>query len=757
MSKAAQTLAGLINIPAEHINDTHIENVAREVCLLLGSNAKLRLQRKVKSWPQFADEADDLCQLAALAFIEAYRQGRIRPNDAAGVHTPDSVQAYLWGICNRVFLQAVRRGKSRLMVAGGSNANDSFITECAGNEDLLSGLKEDDDESRLWEVLTAVSSRCHPEDIVLTWLNGCGFTCAEIQKLLSISRNVPANAIKRVCGALRELFGLESNAHAISYRKKCCKEVSHSQSESPFELMQQKRFGELLELLEDPFAREVLLREAAIYIGPIPGVAGTSPVELLSARQQEIRSSGDWSWGLLSAEERRAIFARDAALLKGAGISDGGVAQQLALRKLVGEMGSIFHELDDAILGNDLSWLLPLAEHLRPLLDVVGEFKEMQKRYGVLLETALRLNSPRLELLAQLGLCKAQLRLGDYEGARLAGKAARELAVRLGDRHCEANSIYKLGNVEFMLGNYGAAQEFYFQALAIRRRLGDKSGEANTLLNLGVVSIMYCKYSAARKFLGMALNIQRSIGDRQGEAKSLCRLGLVENALGDYRAAKERFREAHSIQCEMGERYEEAFSLTHLGVVEIYLCNYNSAKEHLEDALTIARSLDSKFGVENCLLDLGFVECLQGNYCAARKLLEEALAIQVELGDRFGKIGSLCHIGYAEFMLGNFGAARHMYLQAFSLILELGNRDHITKGCSNCGAVLAELGFLHPAALAIYGALASSLERGFYSNPNLQQVQKAGIARLEAAVQSGEITADVLAKVEGGGRGYEPR
>ena len=111
----------------------------------------------------------------ALAFIEAYRHRRIRPGDKEGVHTPESVHAYLWGICNRLFFQAVRRSQARPHVARDFSATAADAQDSGGLDGLLPGGPRDD-ESRLWEVLEAVAGRCRPEDIIVTWLRGCGFS-----------------------------------------------------------------------------------------------------------------------------------------------------------------------------------------------------------------------------------------------------------------------------------------------------------------------------------------------------------------------------------------------------------------------------------------------------------------------------------------------------------------------------------------------------------------------------------------------------
>jgi DNA-directed RNA polymerase specialized sigma24 family protein len=188
----------------ETADSLQIENIASLVCRLLSSRVKPWLTRKLNSWPSVIEDADDLGQLAALAFIEAYRQDRIKPDQVTQIHTASSVSAYLWGICNKIFVDSIRRSKRQLAelneVHGATDDGTSTLDE------LLAVGKEVDDESRLWEVLSAVEGQCRPQDIIVTWLHGCGFSVSEIRELLGVSVNTPANAVKRVGGELRKLI-----------------------------------------------------------------------------------------------------------------------------------------------------------------------------------------------------------------------------------------------------------------------------------------------------------------------------------------------------------------------------------------------------------------------------------------------------------------------------------------------------------------------------------------------------------------------
>ena len=186
----------------------HIDKVARAVCRLLGVQAQPRLAYRLRDWPQIREEAEDICQLAALAFIEAYRQGRIAPDAAAGGHTARSVAAYAWGIVNRIFASAVRKSQP-LSLSLDETGEELAAPHSAGSLDELLGSGPGDTDSRLWDVLSAASGRCRPEDIIVTYLIASGVTVGEIRRLLELSTNTPANALRRVGRELRSVLGLD--------------------------------------------------------------------------------------------------------------------------------------------------------------------------------------------------------------------------------------------------------------------------------------------------------------------------------------------------------------------------------------------------------------------------------------------------------------------------------------------------------------------------------------------------------------------
>ncbi|MDQ3024019.1 MAG: hypothetical protein M3R04_06520 [bacterium] len=205
----------------EGLAPEHLDSIAKAVQALLSTQVRRRLSARLAQWPRVLDDADDICQLAAIAFVEAYREGRITP-DVSGLHTARSVSGYVWGICSRIFSNMVRRSRpaSLQYVENEQWGRSLDLPPTTGLKtratedtfDLLLDGAPGDEDSRLWDVLRSVEGRCAEKDIIVTYLLASGATSAEVRAVLGLSENVPANALRRVGRRIGEILGIGGDA-----------------------------------------------------------------------------------------------------------------------------------------------------------------------------------------------------------------------------------------------------------------------------------------------------------------------------------------------------------------------------------------------------------------------------------------------------------------------------------------------------------------------------------------------------------------
>ena len=470
-------------------------------------------------------------------------------------------------------------------------------------------------------------------------------------------------------------------------------------SPTPLALLLDGRYQELLARMRNPSVRGQLLAEVVGSLNAQPN-ASAQPSIVLEQRQLNMLAGGDWSWGILTPAQRRQFLIRDARLLLGSGEADAGAAQLAALVRLKGELGNLYDSLDLALRDDDLGWLLPLAEHLASLLEIMGEFASMQERYSTLLEAALRLGNLRLELHARLGLSLALCKLGRYADAQSEAAAAAQLAVDNGIRPLQAAALHLKGSAQAMAADYAGARESLRLALDLRRELGERHGEIATMSNLAYVEQCQGRRDDSRRLLLAALSVCRELGDCRGEAMFLQNLGALAYGAGNYAEAAELAEQALRILNMLEDRPGSASALCALGFAEYGAQNFENARGLLEQACSACHVLGDNSSESLALIALGNLSWLGGNAAETFDQYNHALELCRANGDRLGEARALCGLGHHAIMLDDAAGAAGWYAQAFALFADIGE----LTGLADCLVYAAGLLFARPEPSALQAA-----------------------------------------------------
>jgi hypothetical protein len=519
-------------------------------------------------------------------------------------------------------------------------------------------------------------------------------------------------------------------------------------SPTPLELLLSGRYQELLARMRNPAARGQLLAEVVGAQGP-PGAPADAVLEL---RQLNMLAAGDWSWGLLTAQQRRQFLVRDAALLRGSGTPDAGAAQIAALTRLKGELGNLYDSLDLALQEGDLGWLMPLAEHLADLLEITGEFASMQERYTALLQAARKLDCPPLELHARLGLSLALSRLGLFVEAQAQANPAALLAQALGDAKLRAAALHLDGSAKAMAGDYAAARTLLSQALDLRRELGERHGVIATMSNLAYVEQCQGRGTESRALLNEALEVCRELGDRRGEAMFLQNLGSLAYGAGEYGSAHELAGQALSIYRELDERRGIAAALCALGFAQYGAGSFAAAREQLLQALAACRELGDRNGESLALIVLGNLACLVGDDAQAREYFAQALELCRESGDRQGEARAQCGLAHVAQRQGLVAESAGLLAQALAVFMETGEQPGIADCLVYAAGLLAGLAppshpALAAAALALGGARFHAAALQHHFDPLDQRICDEALHLIDDAAASGALPATEAAQL----------
>jgi predicted ATPase/class 3 adenylate cyclase len=450
----------------------------------------------------------------------------------------------------------------------------------------------------------------------------------------------------------------------------------------------------------------------------------------LPARQQTMRGAFEWSYDLLSEEEKQ-LFSRLAVFNGGSTLeaietvcnSDGslqidvldGVQSLLDKSLLVEREGSdrqpryrmletiqeyaeekLKESAEAAILQREHAlYIMRLAEEAEPHMTD----KDQQ-------EWLDRLEDEHDNIRAALEWASASAQVGvqaaGEEGSDEASNEAGEVGLRIGGalwRFWYVRGLYTEGrellyraiSASEASGSGGQRRSFSTSTLSGKGAMGGEGSTgrsmAKALTGEGALAYRQGDYTSAHSLLEAAFELGREVGDKQTAANALNMLGNVTFDQGDYPAARALYEESLALKREIGDKYGIAASLSNLGNVVADQGDYPAARALYEESLPLTREIGDKWGIAVSLSNLGAVAFLQGDYPAARALEEESLSLKRELGDKSGIAASLSNLGSVAFDEGDYPAARALYEESLSLTQEIGDK----KGATICLAGLGEV------------------------------------------------------------------
>jgi non-specific serine/threonine protein kinase len=356
----------------------------------------------------------------------------------------------------------------------------------------------------------------------------------------------------------------------------------------------------------------------------------------LPTRQQTLRATLDWSYGLLTPEEQR-LFAQLSALV--------GAWTLEAAEAVVGSEGTI----PDILEG--------LASLIDKSLLLQEETAEGEGRFRML-ETIRDYASERLEASGEAATTKRRhvayfLALAEEAAPHLHGPQQAEWLVRLEREHDnlrlaliwalesgDAPTAVRLGaalwRFWWILGHLGEGQRWLAGVLKSSKALSASVRIRALSGAWGIVSHALPtdpdSYAQANAFFSDSLDLCRELGDALGVALSLGNLGQVAAGHGDVERGVPLLEESLLLLRELGDRERIASALSNLGAAALQAGDTARGEEALQESLAIRRELNDRPAVAASLTALARAAAHQGDHRAANSLLAEALTISRELG-----------------------------------------------------------------------------------------------------------------------------
>lgn len=246
--------------------------------------------------------------------------------------------------------------------------------------------------------------------------------------------------------------------------------------------------------------------------------------------------------------------------------------------------------------------------------------------------------------------------------------------------------------------------------LALGRLPGKTLVRARVLQSLAILTIHHQGYASAAPLSEESLALFRELNDRRGLAVALINAGLVTHAHGDYARAMAYFEESLPICSEVGWRHSIALCLSSMGFVALHLGEIPRARALCTEAVVRARAIDDVTVTAGALTNLGIALLMSQQYAPATARFEESLRLRREIADLGGMAHTLRFLGRAALEQGDAARAEAYYLESFALRDALGEDEGLAEALEGLAAVSAARGEGAAAAMRL-GAAETLRER----------------------------------------------
>jgi predicted ATPase/DNA-binding CsgD family transcriptional regulator len=413
-------------------------------------------------------------------------------------------------------------------------------------------------------------------------------------------------------------------------------------------------------------------------------------------RQRTLRATMDWSYGLLSEEEKMLFgrlsafaggFSLEAAEAVGAGggveeeevlgllsrlvdkslvlaVAHGDEARYRMLETVLCYASEKLAETGEgpAVRNRHAGFFMGLAEEAEPEL-LGGQQSSWLGRLDAdhgNLRAALAWYVDRQDRAAALRMAGALWWFWFLRGLYDEGRGWLEAALAAGGdapAAQRAKALVAAGDFAFLRSEYAPARERIEEGLGLYRAVGDGRGVAGAVRLLGSIAREQGRYAQAEAFHAESLALCRERGDDWGVAQSLDYLGFVAWLRGDLGRAADLCAEALDAFRELGDGEGVAWSLMSLGAVALYGGENARAAALLDEALALSRGAGYRETVAWSLNGLGVLARREGLPGRAAGLLAESLALHRGLGDRWRTASVLEELGGVSASTGDPGRA----------------------------------------------------------------------------------------------------
>ena len=311
----------------------------------------------------------------------------------------------------------------------------------------------------------------------------------------------------------------------------------------------------------------------------------------------------------------------------------------------------------------------------------------------------------------------------------------------IGDKALEAHARLGLSGFLRRMGNYDAAWDAALKAKADAEEIGDAELLASALGSMGAVALSRRQLDEAEKLFIEGLQMRRAAGDMYGTTSLLNNLALTLRSMRRFDEAEKVHSEGLSIERAEGNLTGAAASLNNLGVLASIQGRYEEAEKLYRESLELFRLNNDRYGTASALNNLGMIAYGSERFEEAEELSRESLEIKRDIGNREWIASTLVNLGALLVRRGEYGEARLRLLEVFGIMREIGLPNDAVWGMLVTASLLANMGSFADAAIVFAGAERLAHAQSYKMDEGETKLVGDGMAKLRAALAEDELAA----------------
>jgi non-specific serine/threonine protein kinase len=240
-----------------------------------------------------------------------------------------------------------------------------------------------------------------------------------------------------------------------------------------------------------------------------------------------------------------------------------------------------------------------------------------------------------------------------------------------------------LAGVGWMAEKAKDRKEANEKSINLFRKLGDEVSMAFPLHTLGLIAYQQADCEQAIQFIHESLDLFQRAGNKWGIRLVTGSLGAVAELQEDFGQAQKLYEESLWVCKEIGDQGGIGWNLYMMGLLAEKQGNTARAMELIEEALQIATSTKSKSMVARIQNAIGYEAVNHGDFEKAAHVLSETLDLYRKMGHQEGIAASMEGLGMVAYYQRNFPEARLHYSDSLQLFHRNGRKDGMAE-CLVC-------------------------------------------------------------------------